>query len=127
MSAHAHRWRIEEQNGTPHVRGVCACGAERDFRSSDDGEDHLIGRGAARARGGRASKGWKQRASRKERLASVAEREAARRKARLEAGLCPKCRASDPQPVAPGRKLCVGCGQKELERSRRRYAAGKKA
>lgn len=32
-----HRWRIEEQNGTPIVRGVCKnCGAERDYRASED-------------------------------------------------------------------------------------------
>ena len=37
MTAHIHRWRIEEVNGTPHVAGQCReCGAERRFPASSE-------------------------------------------------------------------------------------------
>ena len=35
---HAHRWRIEEPNGSARVTGWCACGAERRFLASSEYE-----------------------------------------------------------------------------------------
>ena len=40
---HAHRWRIEEPNGSPTVAGMCReCGAERRFLASSEHETDIL-------------------------------------------------------------------------------------